>query len=287
MDWRQLDSLIEELERLIKERKSLFSSTSTFVSTPTSLAGFERHDWRPVWAKSSEIQAAFKSNIMYPTKSDRDRAWVRFNDLRNESSALANDEREKMSRSSEYHRSQIIELAKGAYYSPVTDAMFFFDPTTVSEMKHKSLILKQAGELLSASKLKMLREHKDECFAYINQMRESHKLFWEARGQAVAARKQQFDDRRDQIVAKLERNLEGNRERLAKAQTALERVEANIDQLREQISSARSDDFRQRAERWLSEAYEKQESIQESVRRAREWIEQDESRLRDIYSRNK
>src|SRR5258707_15608612 len=56
-------------------------------------AGRQINDWRPVWEKVREIKAGFKAGVRYPTKLERDAAWTRFNNLRNELREKSNAER--------------------------------------------------------------------------------------------------------------------------------------------------------------------------------------------------
>ncbi len=69
MDFRKLDSLIDEFKYMIPNISGIFSSLQV-------------HDWKPQLAKAKEIQEGFKCGVQYPTKRERDEAWVRFNDLR-------------------------------------------------------------------------------------------------------------------------------------------------------------------------------------------------------------
>jgi hypothetical protein len=67
-----LDMLIEKLEAIMPA-----------APDPLGLS-VVLHDWRPVWNLAKEIQEAFNSGIRYPTKELRQRAWLRFNALRDE-----------------------------------------------------------------------------------------------------------------------------------------------------------------------------------------------------------
>jgi hypothetical protein len=288
MDCTSLDSLIDQLEGLIRDRTGLLPSLhDEFITTPTEIVGFLRHDWRPVWAKAKEIQEGFNAKVRYPTKELQEQAWTRFNSLRNAASAANNAEREKFQRMSEYYRNEILSLAQSARYSKVLDAVFFFDPTTVEEMKKKATTLHEAGQMLSANKAKMHREHKDECFAAIQEARRTHDDFWGQYKEARAERAQRHQERRAEIVAKTEGNIDANKERLSKAQAALAKAEAHISDLEDKIAGTRSEEWEERFRQWLSEAEERRDSIIESIQKIEEWIEQDEARLDDIANRSR
>ena len=76
---------------------------------------------------------------------------------------------------SEELRDQILKLTEKARYNVVADNVMFFLPhTTAEDMKVKGEILKTAGQMLSSNKHNMLREHKDECFGRIQEIRQTH-----------------------------------------------------------------------------------------------------------------
>jgi hypothetical protein len=77
--------------------------------------------------------------------------------------------------------------------------------------------------------------------------------------------------------------LETNKERLSKAGDALSRVEANVEYLREKISSAVDEEWRQRYEGWLLDSEDKRKNIRSHMQRVSEWIDADERRLAKLY----
>jgi len=54
----------------------------------------------------------------------------------------------------------------------------------------------------------------------------------------------------------------------------------HADDLRDKISSAWNDDFRDRAYGWLSETEDKIRDIEDSIQRIEDWIREDEEKLR-------
>ena len=295
MDWHSLDGMIGALEQMIYERRSIIPARgSTYHFAPTELVGFTRNDWRPVWAQAKEIQTAFTAKTRYPTVIERERAWVRFNDLRNQASEYSRGEHEKFLYMSRHYRDEIVKLTRSAEYHWGVDVLFVFAPTTVEEMREKASTLKAAGQLLSKYKDKMLKEHKDECFSVIIEVRSTHDTFWDRYKTTLSDRHRHYEERRvatsarrSDAIARIQANLDANRERLSKTQDAVSRNENHIADLHDKISSARSAEWRERFMEWLSQAEEKRSSLRESERRLEEWIAQDNARLNDIYGKDR
>jgi len=162
------------LDKLISELKAMIPSAQGWP-----YIGFRPNDWRPVWAKAATIQQVFNSGIRYPTKELREQAWLRFNELRNEASERNNAEREHVRHMSTSHCKDILKEAEHARYSSMQDVIFFFDQTTVEDMKLKGRILAKAMKMLSERKTEMLGEHKKECFERFEEIKKTHDFFWE------------------------------------------------------------------------------------------------------------
>lgn len=256
-----------------------------WIKHPGGLLQDRVYDWRPAWDLAREIQEDFKSGIRYPNASARDAAWTRFNNERSDLSRRSNADRETEFSVSTGWRDKILAMVEGARYSRLGDMITFFDPMTAEDMKGLSGLLKEAGRLLSENKHQMLREHKDECFQRIQEIRATHDAFWGRYKEEREVRQQQYRERIRDVLTRVEQNISNNRDKRAKAEIALERCEENISKLDDMLGSARSDEHRDRVEGWLSEAREKRASIWESIRRIEEWIEQDETRRSDILSK--
>ncbi len=63
MEYKALDGMIRDLQFNIPR-------------APSILFAVELHDWKPLFAMAKEIQAAFNSKVQYPTKAEREKAWV-------------------------------------------------------------------------------------------------------------------------------------------------------------------------------------------------------------------
>jgi hypothetical protein len=212
---------------------------------------------------------------------------MRFNNIRNDLSKRSNADRERVFSVSKDWRDEIIADIEWAPYSKFADALFFFDPTTVEEMKQLGEQLNKASRRLSEHKDQMLREHKEECFQRIKEIRATHDQFWGEYRKQREVRQQEHRERIHGVLARIESNISKNQEKKKRAEGALEHVEANISKLYGMLENARGDEYRERVDGWLAEAQAKKESIEESIRRMEEWIEQDERRRADIFSKQR
>ncbi len=269
MDWEAVDRMIDDFRDLMPPE-------------PSALGLFiERHDWRPVWNLAREIQEAFRT-VRYPTTELRQASWNRFFELRSEASQRADREREWVNIHSEKHRDDILFECRGLEYSRLTDMIFFFDPTTVEEMKEAGRRLGHAMSMLKEHKHKMLREHKQECFDRFQEIKESHEIFWEDYRKTRDLRRQEYLERRQATIAKIEANLEKNEDQLEKARAAPAHAEERIAQLREKIDSTNSEKWRDIWSGWLEEAERKAEDIEEHIERIRGWIDEGQRKLFDL-----
>ncbi len=231
--------------------------------------GLRRQDWKPVWALAKEIQEGFNSGVRYPTKELRQAAWERFNGLRDEASKRANSERDQLRGRSEHHKSIIFGECKGIGYSQFTDTIFFFDKTTVEQMKARGGYLAGVMKYLSEHKHEMLGEHKKECFDRIQEIKEQHDQFWREHHQAHEARHGDRAQRKEANRVKL-------REMYRKATDALQRFRDKASELRDKISNSTSDKWTGIWSGWLSETEAKIDDIESQIRRIEGWMEENE-----------
>ncbi len=221
-------------------------------------------DYKSFWAHAKEISAAFKT-LKPLWRADRERLWEEFGVLCDEATAKQQADWDKRSLHSNQYREWILREARSA-------KPFGIPNPTAQELKDLGRVLARSSALLSAHKEEMVGEHKQECFALIQEVRQLHDVYWAGIKKAGA---QHQGDRRLRAKA----NLEKNNERLRKASGALTHMRDHADDLREKISSARSDEFRSRACGWLSEAEDKIRDIERSIDEIEGWIQEDEARL--------
>lgn len=260
MEWKQLDSMIDDLKWK--------------VGAGTGLR-FDTPNWKEVWETAAEIQGGFPS-VRYPTKEDRQRAWARFNELRDEASRRSKAEREKRRYKSLEYRKSILRQADLAK----PRSLFGLDPSDVEEMKELGRMLREAGQMLSEHKRDMLGEHKQECFESIQEVRRTQDAWWEQLRTQRRRRQEDFAQRKSDFKERVSRNLERNHERHREASDALRRYRDRADDLRDKIANAWNDSWAEGASRRLAEIEDKISDIEEHLERIEEWIREDEEKLR-------
>lgn len=263
-----LDNKIDKLEQAlpISDKQFHFSK-------------FERSDWRPVWALCKEIQHDFKVARDFPSGADRQNAWERFCSVRSRASELADYEKDAFIHQSKELRNDLFYRLKSVGWTPVNDILFFFDPTTVDEIKQMGTILHEVGQQLKEYKRYMTAEHKSEVFERMQEKHAELNHFWEKRKEAQFVRNQEFERKREAFRARTLANIQKNRERLYKAEAAADRCRNHISELEDKLSSATSEEYADRVSGWLSEELNRLSDIQESIERFRGWIDEDESKL--------
>lgn len=224
--------------------------------------------YKDFWAHAREISEMFKT-LKPLRKEDRERLWDRFSSVCEEVKRKQNSEHENLKTKSEQHRNSILSKIESA--RPCT--LFGLDPPDVYEMKALGQILRDAGRMLSDHKTEMYGEHKQECFSRIQEIRKIHDIWWEHLKRHRAQRHQDFQ-------ARVRANLDRNYERHRKATQALESCRRHADKLRDDIASAWNDDWRDKAEGWLSDLEDKIRDIEKSIERIEDWIREDEEKLK-------
>jgi hypothetical protein len=98
--------------------------------------------------------------------------------------------------------------------------------------------------------------------------------------QAKAKRQEEWKERKEAWEKRVREDLARNIERLEKAESALVKSQAHANELRERIRCAGNESFKERAGTWLKEEEERSKSIEQWVGRVKEWIAEDERKLR-------
>ncbi len=228
-----------------------------------------QRDYGAFWAHAKEVSQMFKT-LKPIRREERERLWQKFSAACEETRDRQNSENEGRRFKSEQHRSDILAEAERARPCDLPLPGLGID---VQEMKALGQVLREAGQLLSKYKHEMFGEHKQECFDRIQEVRRAHDVWWDLiKGQRV----QQHQDYQARVRANLEKNYEQHR----RATDALSRARAHADDLRDQIASAWSDDFRERASGWLAEQEEKIADIEAHIQRIEGWISENEQKLR-------
>lgn len=219
------------------------------------------------WEHAKAISIMFKE-IKIIDKQDREKLWEKYSSICEEVKRKQISENEKRSRISKDHYDEI--MSKIARARPCT--LFGFSPPDIEEMKCLGAFLREAGALLSKYKSEMFGEHKQECFDDIQKMRVIHDAWWEQL-------KKEKGKKHDDFINRVKANIERNQDRHRKAVYALESCRRSADDLRDKISSAYNDDWRDKAYVWLSELEDKIRDIEKSVEEIENWIREDENKL--------
>ncbi len=250
MDWRTLDSKINSLDLLV-------NGPSMFIPD----------NWPRLWGEAKEIQEGFRG-VKFPSRDDHQRAWERFNAIRDEMSRRSQDQKKERFRRSDELKSEILSEVESAR----PNDLFGFSPVNVEHMKMYGRVLKEAGQMLSRHKQEMLGEHKQECFGEIQKMHEVHDAWWESLG--VERAKSQADQRARTLA-----NIERNKERYRKTSEALAKTRDFISRISDDIANAWNDDWKSDAEGRLADAESRADDMENSLREIERWIEEDEQRL--------
>ena len=176
-------------------------------------------------------------------------------------------------------RNEILSEANSAEYRPIEDAIFFFDRTTVEQMKVKARLLKEAFEKLSESKGEMLGEHKRECHERLREVRESHDIWWSRYKETWDQRHTDHQEARETKRERIRTNLDKNREKLRNAEERLEKVRESVVENRSKLDETTSEKWIGIYTEWIEEGEAKIESIEGWINTLHEWIQQGEEQL--------
>lgn len=250
------------------------------VDTSFSFGGeVERHDWRPVWALCKEIQEDFKHARDFESREARQKAWERFCSVRSRASKLSDHSKAAFAEQSARLKDELCYELRSVGWTPFTDTMFFFDPTTVDEIKAMGRTLGEVGQNLGQSKQRMLKSDKDQVFAQIQDKRRQLDHFWEKRREAGQARRRGYEEKQSQWRERVNHNLNQNRERLEKAQSAAERVRERIEENEAKLRETTSTKWEGIISEWIAKDAEKLSDIEQSIDRIRGWIAEGEQKL--------
>jgi hypothetical protein len=278
--YQELDSKIRDLTDTIDRAQSFFGNSS-------------RHDWDHIFELCGEINEHFK-NVRYPSKNERDIAWQRFFNLRNNAYSVRKEQ--TFSRSKDFYN-EIMGRLDNADYNAIGDFIvghimsFGLLKETVEDMKSKGRALGNIGSYFKSVKHEMIGEHKANIHERMIEVRQHHDNFW---GQHKSYReenarlyeerkrvKQEKEEKSMKIKAQIEGNIETNIGKRDNAKDALERFERKRYDLESKIYESHSDNWKTKAEGWLDELNDKIRSIEDQIRRFESWIEEDRNKLRN------
>ncbi len=268
MDSGQLDKMIDQLERQF--------------ASPWSA----KRDWKALWAVIREISANFKET-RYPTRDERDAAWARFQLTVNNIKEVQTSEYEERNAHREQSASHLarirhfaeaaepdnafgellVHLATGGVSliaKLAIEALLGKSDEEFQQLRARSEAMKSAWEYLSDHKTQMIGSDKAAAYSILEKTKgrlDTDWNHWKVRRQEIVAdRNREHQARRDAREANQRewrarqtefiKRLEGAEYKL---EAALSHREEHLAKLIGQYESARSDEFRERVEGWMSE----------------------------------
>lgn len=267
-DYQDLDIRLHSLEELIDVfGRPIFGTTA-------------KDEWDRIFTEIEKVQEEFKS-VRYPTRLEREEAWKRFCDLRNEAYQARRDQWDKRS---EEHCDELLKMLHDADYDPLAAGLgqlvtFGILKVTRDDMIERGQLLKEASNQFTAVKREMSGKHKSEVYERMIRVRENHDIFWER----YREYKDEYDKVREEksrlAKERIENNLEKNNRQLLKAEEFLSKLMDDKEEIEEKISSAWSDSFREKMEDKLSKLEDKIKEVEEQIEKYKEWIREDEEKL--------
>lgn len=274
----QLDKLIEQLEEMVNTAaRPIIGDTS-------------KEQWDDIFELMPQIQDHFKT-VRYPQKFDRDEAWVKFNNIRNNAFESKNSQYKVKSKT---HYNEIWSRLEDADYNWRIDSLakvvlWGEFKVSIETMKERGKMLKEAGIYFKENKMEMTKEHKAEIHEKFIEVRESHDVFWdrvkeyrEEQNKIYEDKKQAWEEKQlksQEIKERMIANREKLKINLNKSEDFLSSLESQKSNLEDKISSAYSDNFREKHEGWLSEVEDKIREVEEQIEKFKTWIQEIDDKL--------
>ncbi|OQP67850.1 hypothetical protein [Niastella populi] len=275
MDFRKLDNKL----RVLAEK------TSSYLLLPLTA-----DEWKDVFDLISEIKEGFKE-VRYQTITEKNSAWQNFYALREKAYRKRQEDFENKSKE---HFRKIWHMLDGLEYSRLEDfiiSTLSFQELKITKetMRERGKELNEAAQYFSSVKGEMTKEHKAEIHERIIKIRINHDEFWKEtkdREQELAQvrkeKQEAWEEKREkslQIKERIKNNLNNNRDKLAKAEEALQRFESTKMKLEEKVESAYTERYREQHQEWLEEIEQKIRSVKDQIENLERWIQEDEQKL--------
>jgi hypothetical protein len=292
MDHADLDNLIDDLARATKHLKD------------------PRPDWRGTWALVKQIGASFRG-MRYPSRSEHEAAWTRFQTLVSDVRRLSEEGRKRDAErveSSERLRNRIASLAEAAtppnefergvaavvemtFGKPLIKALVDALPGPPADeekllLERCSKALAQGFRELGENKALLTRGDKDAAYAALVEAKERLDAAWarwkglqqqqyEARQARREERQEKHDDWRERTRARIER-LESRCENLT---AIIAKKERHLKDLEEKRQQARSEEHRDRVDGWIAEEVASISDLKGQLREVRSRLEAERETL--------
>lgn len=262
-DWKAAQGeAVQQLDNRVEDLRRRFDG-----------ARFGNGSWAEVWAEVRAIGEVFK-RVRYPTREAREEAWDAFQLIVQQIKADRDERTYRSERIASEIRNTAPNVGDGGIAGGIAELMTHMLTggglaSGEEDLKYQSDKLREAWALFRDHKDDLLPKDRSEVRAELKKTEETLNDAWAD----LKARKQSAWRERT------ETNLAKNRDKLAELVEKEARMRERETELEEKISSAWNDDFRERAEGWLSELREKLSSLREHIARVEGWIEEDEDKL--------
>jgi hypothetical protein len=133
-------------------------------------------NYKEFWDHAKEVSGLFRT-LKPLRRDDRERLWNKFDSICKKVKEKQQAEHDDLVFKSTKHCDEIIHEAESARPCDV----FGLFTLTVDDMKSYGDNLRKAADMLSNFKHEMLRDHKQECFERIKEIREVHDSWWKDR----------------------------------------------------------------------------------------------------------
>lgn len=260
MDWQDIDSLVTDLDTI----------------RDMAIRGHRR--WTEVWDQIRLIGRSFKQT-RYPTKSDKDNAWNRFQRVVTDIKQQQSHQRDEGKTFSSQHRANIFydaHMARAWFTEhPIIDMIIWSSLERHTELQAASRNMQAAWTYFTKYKNDMTIKDKKEVFAELRRIQDCLDSYWK---EHKRAREQDRGDRAVQIEVRIQKH----NDKLSRLYDAQHRTESNIEKLKNMLSTAQSDEFRDTVSGWLVEAEDKLNDISTSIEKVQGWLDEDREKLSQL-----
>lgn len=272
---------------------------------PSGLFASDTWDFRAIWKQIRETGAAFKG-VRFPTRSEHEEAWTRFQDLVQKVKKKQDERRSKFDqrrRSSEELRDSLIRRSEGALPdSGLGDAILAIATGGVSllveatldallgpfdkrkeELLRSSRALKAVWGEFSSRKGELLGDDRNTVYQALKNVQGRLDNLWGAykaeRQGAMDAFHQRKRKRHEEWRERVLANIRKNQERKSRLEGVLEHKRGHLESLYERLSDARSDDYRARVAGWIAEEASAISDIERKIDEIRGWVSEDLAKM--------
>ena len=298
MEYDELDSLISELEKTV-------DSTNP-----------QKGYWRELWSLVKDINSGFKET-RYPTRSDRDYSWSRFQELvakakdrgqenkamieQNQRKWVQRQEKSKDAR--EYIQSRATRAKPLSGLEQGIADIFLFPAKLIADVfmnligidtlssldeTRQDLLacnkaLQDAWQAFNDKKNDMLPGDKNQAYKSLkeagNQL-DAAWAQWKDKNASLRKKKQhEWEEKHRLFVERVKANIVKLEDKLVKAEAALQKQESHLDDLRDKYDTAWNDSYKERCSEWIDECEYRIASIKEHIDRLEGWINEERNKL--------